>query len=74
MENIYTLNMYGQGVITLPKAWREKVKTNKFIAKEKGDQLILEPLKESTNLNMLTKNPSFDFLKDEPDLYDDLVD
>lgn len=69
MDNIYTLNMYGQGVITLPKAWREKMKTNKFIATEKGDKLILEPMTKETNIKMITENPSFDFLKDEPDLY-----
>lgn len=71
---IYTLSMYGQGVITLPKAWREKTKTKKFIAREQGNQLILEPLTEAENLKMLTENPSFYFLKDEPDLYNDLVD
>ena len=70
MDNIYTLNMYGQGVITLPKAWREKTKTKKFIAKEHGSQLILEPMTKETNLKMITDNPAFDFLKDEPDLYD----
>jgi virulence-associated protein VagC len=70
MENIYTLNMYGQGVVTLPKAWREKSKTKKFLAKERGNQLILEPITKEMDLKMLTENPSFDFLKDEPDLYD----
>lgn len=74
MDNIYTLSMYGQGVITLPKAWREKMKTNKFIAREHGSQLILEPLVQEENLKMLTENPSFYFLKEEPDLYNDLVD
>ena len=69
MDNIYTLNMYGQGVVTLPKAWREKMKTNKFIAREQGNQLILEPLAQAENLKLLTNNPAFDFLKDEPDLY-----
>ena len=74
MQNIYTLNMYGQGIITLPKAWREKTKAKKFIAKEHKNQLILEPLASEENLKMLTENPSFDFLRDEPDLYNDLVD
>lgn len=73
MNNIYTLNMYGQGVVTLPKAWREKMKTNKFIAREQGNKLILEPLVQEENLKMLTENPSFYFLKDEPDFYNDLV-
>lgn len=70
MDNIYTLNMYGQGVITLPKAWREKTKAKKFVAKERGNQLILEPMTKETNLKMITDNPAFDFLKDEPDLYE----
>jgi len=73
MQNFYTLSMYGQGVVTLPKAWREKVKAKKFIAREEGGRLILEPLHEE-NLRLLTENPAFDFLKNEPDLYDDLVD
>lgn len=74
MEAIYTLSMYGQGVITLPKLWRNKTKAKKFIAREHGNQLILEPLVHQENLKMLTENPSFYFLKDEPDLYNDLVD
>ena len=74
MEIIHTLNMYGQGIVTLPKAWREKMKTKKFIARENGNQLILEPLVAEENIKMLTENPSFDFLRNEPDLYNDLVD
>lgn len=69
MKQVHTLSMYGQGVVTLPKAWREKVGVDKFIATEKGNQLILEPLTTDANLKMITENPSFDFLKDEPDLY-----
>jgi len=69
MNNIYTLSMYGQGIVTLPKAWREKMKTNKFLATEKGNKLILEPMSKETSLKMITENPSFDFLKNEPDLY-----
>lgn len=70
MKNFYILNMYGQGVVTLPKAWRTKTASKKFIAKELGDKLILEPLTEDADFNMFLGNPSFDFLKDEPDLYD----
>ncbi len=69
MDQIYTLSMYGQGVVTLPKEWREKTKAKKFIAREQGHQLILEPLTKEAELKMITENPSFDFLKNEPDLY-----
>lgn len=69
MSPIYTLSMYGQGVVTLPKAWREKTRAKKFIAREQGSKLILEPMTKETSLRMITENPSFDFLKDEPDLY-----
>jgi virulence-associated protein VagC len=69
MEKVYTLSLYGQGVVTLPKAWREKTGARKFIAREHGDQLILEPMTQETNLRLITENPSFDFLKNEPDLY-----
>jgi len=69
MNEIYPLSMYGQGVITLPKAWREQWGVSQFIARVKGRQLIIEPLDQETSLKLITDNPSFDFLKDEPDLY-----
>lgn len=41
----HTLSMFNSGQITLPKKWRSKFKTTKFVAYEKGDQLIIKPLK-----------------------------
>ncbi len=69
MDNVYILNMYGQGVVTLPKSWRTKTSAKKFIAKEHGDKLILEPLTHESDFDMFLGNPAYDFLKDEPDLY-----
>ena len=44
--NMYTLSMFNTGQVTLPKKWRSQFRTNKFIAKEDGKKLILEPLEE----------------------------
>lgn len=41
---IYTLSMFNTGQITLPKIWRKKFKTNKFIAEETKDGLLIKPL------------------------------
>jgi len=41
----YTLSMFNSGQITLPKKWRSKYNTTKFIAIEKNDSLIIKPLK-----------------------------
>ncbi len=41
---IYTLSMFNTGQITLPKAWRKKFKTAKFIAEETKNGLLIKPL------------------------------
>lgn len=42
---IHTLSMFNTGQVTLPKSWREKHKTRKFIAEETADgALIIRPL------------------------------
>ncbi|MDP2642986.1 MAG: AbrB/MazE/SpoVT family DNA-binding domain-containing protein [Candidatus Peregrinibacteria bacterium] len=41
---IYTLSMFNTGQITLPKVWRNKYKTTKFIAEETKDGLLIKPL------------------------------
>lgn len=41
---IYTLSMFNTGQITLPKFWRDKYKTKKFIAEETKDGLLIKPL------------------------------
>ena len=41
---IYTLSMFNTGQITLPKKWREKFKTTKFMAEETKDGLLIKPI------------------------------
>lgn len=41
---IYTLSMFNTGQITLPKKWREKHKTKKFVAEETKEGLLVKPL------------------------------
>lgn len=41
---IHTLSMFNTGQITLPKSWRKKFKTNKFIAEETKEGLLIKPL------------------------------
>lgn len=41
---IYTLSMFNTGQVTLPKSWRAKFKTNKFVAEETSDGLLIKPL------------------------------
>lgn len=43
-----TLKIFGKGQVTLPKEWREKVKTNYFITEETPQGLLIKPLVEST--------------------------
>lgn len=43
---IYTLSMFNTGQITLPKAWREKFKTKKFVAEETKDGLLIKPIQK----------------------------
>lgn len=41
---IYTLSMFNTGQITLPKPWRDKFKTNKFVAEETDNGLLIKPI------------------------------
>lgn len=48
MENVGMLKLFGKGQITLPKKWRDKVKTRYFIAEDTPQGLLIKPLIEST--------------------------
>lgn len=41
---IHTLSMFNTGQVTLPKSWRAKYKTNKFVAEETKGGLLIKPL------------------------------
>lgn len=41
---MYLLSMFNTGQITLPKKWREKFKTKKFIAEEVAEGLLIKPV------------------------------
>lgn len=41
---IHTLSMFNTGQVTLPKSWRAKFKTNKFVAEETSEGLLIKPL------------------------------
>lgn len=41
---IYTLSMFNTGQITLPKVWREKHETKKFLAEETEEGLLIKPI------------------------------
>jgi bifunctional DNA-binding transcriptional regulator/antitoxin component of YhaV-PrlF toxin-antitoxin module len=43
---IHTLSMFNTGQITLPKKWRDKQGTNKFIAEETDEGLLIKPIKK----------------------------
>lgn len=36
--------MFNTGQVTLPKKWRERYKTNKFMARSEGNTLVIEPI------------------------------
>lgn len=44
---ITTLKEFGRGQITLPKKWREKFKTDLYIAKEISQGLLIIPLTDN---------------------------
>lgn len=46
IKMIYTLSLFNTGQVTLPKKWRSKYKTKKFIAKETRDGLLIKPVLE----------------------------
>ncbi len=43
---ITTLKIFGTGQITIPKVWRDKYKTDRYIAQETPHGLLLKPLVE----------------------------
>lgn len=43
---ITTLKIFGTGQVTIPKAWRDKYKTDHYIAQETPHGLLLKPLVE----------------------------
>lgn len=43
---IYTLSMFNTGQVTLPKKWREKQGTSKFVAEETDKGLLIKPIKK----------------------------
>jgi len=45
----YTLTMFNTGQVTLPKLWREKWGTKHFLAKETDKGLLIEPIDEKKN-------------------------
>ncbi|MBU1992452.1 MAG: AbrB/MazE/SpoVT family DNA-binding domain-containing protein [Patescibacteria group bacterium] len=42
----YPLSMFNTGQVTLPKIWREKQGTTKFIAEETENGLLIRPFKK----------------------------
>lgn len=53
----YTLSMFNTGQITLPKAWRKKHNTKKFVAEETADGgLLIHPLKKDETVYYETKD------------------
>ena len=53
---IYTLSMFNTGQVTLPKKWREKHKTKKFVAEEIGDSLLIKPIRKDKVIYYEDKN------------------
>lgn len=41
---ITTLKLFGTGQITIPKIWRDKYKTDSYIAQETPHGLLIKPL------------------------------
>lgn len=52
----YTLSMFNTGQITLPKMWREKQKTKKFIAEETPEGLLIKPISKDETIYYEGKN------------------
>ncbi|OGJ42798.1 hypothetical protein A3B60_00965 [Candidatus Peregrinibacteria bacterium RIFCSPLOWO2_01_FULL_39_12] len=48
--------MFNTGQITLPKSWRTKYKTNKFVAEEIKDGLLIKPLVKDETVYYEDKN------------------
>lgn len=57
MQNVATAKIFGTGQITLPKQWRDKVKTKNVIIEEMPQGLLIKPLVPS--LYYETENGDF---------------
>lgn len=44
MENLVTAKIFGTGQVTLPKKWRDKIKTKNIIIEEVPQGLLIKPL------------------------------
>ncbi len=45
MQNSTTLKMFGTGQVTIPKKWRNRIKTDKFVAIiNDDDEIVLRPI------------------------------
>ncbi len=53
---IHTLSMFNTGQITLPKSWRAKYKTTKFVAEETKEGLLIRPLVKDETVYYEDKN------------------
>lgn len=47
MSDLIPLTMFGKGQVTLPRKWRDKVKTKYFVAEEVAGGLLIKPLKKA---------------------------
>lgn len=61
MQNITTAKIFGTGQITLPKAWRDKVKANIFIVEEVSQGLLIKPLVPSLYYETDSQNFGINF-------------
>jgi len=57
--NTFTLKLFNTGQVTLPKSWREKFKTEHFLAKETKEGLLIKPITEQDEPIYFENNNSF---------------
>lgn len=50
---MHIIKCTSRGQVTLPKKWRDKVKTTHFLVEMDGDDLILKPVKQKTFAEIL---------------------
>lgn len=62
MNNFNMLKVFGTGQITIPKVWREKLKTDRFAATLENDVIILKPVITENIRSSKSENPA-DFIK-----------
>ncbi len=66
--NTTVVSMYGQGQITLPKAWRDKFDTKHFAVEINDKELIIKPILEKLSKKSKKLDP------DLADFYEALED